>query len=174
MTASRAIHTQVYIDSIYFGLYISVEEINDKFLDKNFEDASGNLWKCLYPADLTYLGDDPDLYKLDSGSRPVYELTTNDKTNDYSQLARLIKIINNTPSDLLPDSLEKVLAVPEVLKYFATNILVGSWDDYWSLMNNYYLYYDPAEDKFHWIPYDYDNTFGVDWFDVDWSNVKSI
>ena len=50
------------------------------------------------------------------------------------------------------------------------DILVGSWDDYWSLMNNYYLYHDPAEDKFHWIPYDYDNTFGVDWFDVDWSN----
>jgi len=50
------------------------------------------------------------------------------------------------------------------------NILTGSWDDYWSLMNNYYLYHDPTEDKFHWIPYDYDNTFGVDWSGNDWSN----
>ena len=171
MTASRAIHTRVYINGIYYGLYISVEHIDDEFLDKNFEDASGNLWKCLYPADLTYLGDDPDLYKFDSGDRPAYELTTNEDVNDYTQLARLIGIINNTPSNLLPDSLEKILAVPEVLKYFAMNILVGSWDDYWSLMNNYYLYHNPTENKFHWIPYDYDNTFGIDWFDIDWSNV---
>ncbi len=171
MTASRAIHTQVYINGEYYGLYISVEHVDNEFIDKNFEDASGNLWKCLYPADLTYLGDDPDLYKFDSGGRPAYELTTNENANDYSQLARLIKIINNTPSNLLPDSLEKVLSVPEVLKYFAMDILVGSWDDYWSLMNNYYLYHDPTEDKFYWIPYDYDNTFGVDWFDIDWSNV---
>lgn len=170
LTASRASYARVYINDEYYGLYISVEHIDDEFVDKNFLDPSGNLWKCLYPADLTYLGNDPDLYKFRSGDHQTYELTTNEDVNDYSQLARLIGIINNTPSDLLPDSLEKILAVPEVLKYFAMNILVGSWDDYWSLMNNYYLYHDPTEDKFHWIPYDYDNTFGVDWFDKNWWN----
>lgn len=170
LPASRAIHTRVYINGEYYGLYISVEHIDDEFVDKNFTNPSGNLWKCLYPADLTYLGDEPADYQVVSGGRPVYELTTNEESNDYTQLARLVKIINNTPSNLFPDSLEKVLAVPEVLKYFAMNILTGSWDDYWSLMNNYYLYHDPTEDKFHWIPYDYDNTFGVDWFDIDWWN----
>ena len=170
LAASRAIHTQVYINGQYYGLYISIEHIDDEFLDKNFQDPSGNLWKCLYPADLTYLGDDPADYQVVSGSRLVYELKTNVESNDYTQLARLVKIINNTPGNLFPDSLEKVLEVPEVLKYFAMNILTGSWDDYWSLMNNYYLYHNPAEDKFHWIPYDYDNTFGVDWSGNDWSN----
>ena len=170
MTASRAIHTEVYINGQYYGLYISVEHIDDEFLDKNFEDASGNLWKCLYPADLVYLGEDPSLYQLVVNGRPVYELKTNEEINDFSQLARFIKIINNTPANLLPDSLEKIFAVPEVLKYFAMNILVGEWDDYWSLMNNYYLYHNPAEDKFHWIPYDYDNTYGIDWFSINWAN----
>jgi spore coat protein CotH len=42
------------------------------------------------------------------------------------------------------------------------NILVGEWDDYWSLMNNYYLYAN-LQRYFHLIPYDYDNTFGIDW-----------
>ncbi len=170
MRASRAIHTEVYINGQYYGLYVSVEHIDDEFLDKNFEDASGNLWKCLYPADLVYLGEDPSLYQLVVGGRPVYELKTNEEINDFSQLARLIKIINNTPNNLFPDSLEKVLSVPEVLKYFAMNILVGGWDDYWSLMNNYYLYHNPAEDKFHWIPYDYDNTYGIDWFNINWAS----
>jgi hypothetical protein len=170
MTVSRAIHTEVYINGQYYGLYISVEHIDDEFLNKNYDDDSGNLWKCLYPADLDYIDDDPSSYQLVENGRPVYELKTNEEINDFSQLARLIKIINNTPDDLLPDSLEKILEIPDVLKYFAMNILTGSWDDYWSLMNNYYLYHNPSEDKFHWIPYDYDNTFGIDWFDIEWSN----
>ncbi len=64
----------------------------------------------------------------------------------------------------------KLLDVSAILKYFALNNLTGSWDNYWSLMNNYYLYHNPAKDQFYLIPYDYDNSFGVDWFNTDWSN----
>lgn len=172
MTASQAAHARVYINGEYYGLYISVEHIDDEFLEKNFSDDSGNLWKCLWPADLTYLGADPDLYKLYNGDRQVYELKTNEDQDDYSQLAHLIGILENTPDSQLADSLEKILAVPEVLKYLAINILTGSWDDYRFLKNNYYLYHNPAEDRFHFIPYDYDNTFSIDWFNIDWSSIN--
>ncbi len=169
MKASRAAHAAVYINDIYYGLYISVEHIDDEFVQNHFEDDSGNLWKCLYPADLTYRGPEASNYHPYYDTTRPYELKTNVDQYDYSQLARLINIINNTPDELLADSLEKILIVTEVLKYFAINVLVGGWDDYWFLMNNYYLYYEPAIDKFHWIPYDYDNTFGIDWFNVDWT-----
>lgn len=173
MKASRANHVEVYINGQYYGLYISVEHIDDEFLNKNFGDDTGNLWKCLYPADLNYLGSDPNLYKnLNNNGRPAYELTTNEATDDFSKLVRFITILNNTPSGSLADSLESVIDVPEVLKYFALNILVGEWDDYWSLMNNYYLYHDPSKDIFTLIPYDYDNTFGIDWFNIDWTNAN--
>jgi spore coat protein H len=170
LTASRANHVEVYINGQYYGLYISVEHIDDEFLAKNFSDDSGNLWKCLYPADLIYLGSDPEIYKnLSAGNRPVYELKTNEEEADFSELAHLIDIINNTPDNSLADSVESIICIPEVLKYFAMNILFGSWDDYWSLSNNYYLYHEPAKDIFRLIPYDYDNTYGIDWFDIDWS-----
>jgi hypothetical protein len=49
---------------------------------------------------------------------------------------------------------------------------VGGWDDYWFLKNNYYLYHNTATGKFHFISYDYDNTFGIWWSSimggVDW------
>ncbi len=168
--ASRASHARVYINGVYYGLYISVEDVGEDFLTKYFNDDSGNLWKCLYPADLQYLGDNPSTYAaLSSGGRPVYELQTNETENDFSQLARLIRVINNTPSNSMADSLEMLLDIPTVLKYFAMNVLVGSWDDYRSLMNNYYLYYIPSENKFTLIPYDYDNSFGVDWSGTNWS-----
>lgn len=172
MNSSKAAHTEVYINDQYYGLYISVEHIDDEFLQKNFQDDTGNLWKCLWPADLNYLGNDPDLYKevTDGNGRQAYELKRNEDENDYYQLARLIDILNNTPDNLFADSVESIIYVPEVLKYFSTNILTGSWDDYWSLMNNYYLYYEPSVDMFHFIPYDYDNTYGIDWSNIDWVN----
>jgi hypothetical protein len=168
--ASRANHVEVYINGKYYGLYISVEHVDEEFLKKNFLDDSGNLWKCLYPADLTYQGSDPSNYiNLNSGGRPAYELKTNEQQLDFSNLVRLITILNNTPSGTLPDSIESVIDIPGVLKYFAMNVLMGSWDDYWSLMNNYYLYYEPAKDIFQIIPYDYDNSYGVDWFNINWT-----
>lgn len=171
LIASRANHAEVYINGNYYGLYISVEHIDDEFLRKNFADDSGNLWKCLYPADLQYLGSDPNIYKnLEENGRPVYELKTNEETGDFYKLAHLIDLFNNTPSNALADSIESFLYVPGVLKYFAMNILLGSWDDYWSLMNNYYLYHNPSLDMFYLIPYDYDNTYGIDWFNINWSN----
>jgi hypothetical protein len=172
MKASRASYAAVYINGKYYGLYISVEHVDNEFIKKNFSDFSGNLWKCLYPADLVYIGLNPDVYKFSSGGRRAYDLITNEDQDDYSKLARLIDIINRTPSGSFPDSLEKVLDVADVLKYFAINILVGGWDDYWSLKNNYYLYHSPVEDKFHWLPYDYDNTFGIDWFSIDWTSAN--
>ena len=171
--ASRAAHMEVYINGNYFGLYISVEHIDEEFIKKNFADDSGNLWKCLYPADLKYIGSDPNLYKnLNNNGVPVYELSTNEDIGDFSKLINFIKIINQTQASTFEDSLENVLDVASVLKYFAWNVLFGSWDSYWTLSNNYYLYNIPTTNKFSIIPYDYDNTYGIEWADNNWSSVN--
>ncbi len=168
---SRASHIQVYINGAYYGLYISVEQIDDEFLKKNYRDFSGNLWKCLYPADLKWLGSDTSLYrKLDNNGVPAYELKTNDNVQDFTKLVRLINVLNNISDAALPDSLEDLIALQEVAKYLALHVEVGSWDSYWSLMNNYYLYHEPAKGIFHIIPYDEDNAYGIDWFGVTWSS----
>lgn len=170
MAAPRAAHAAVYINGDYYGLYISVEHIDEEFIAKRYTDGSGNLWKCLWPADLVWHGSDPSNYYPDENDRP-YELKTNKDAYDFSDLVHLIDILNNTPQSEMADSLETILAVPDVLKYFAWNILTGSWDDYWFLKNNYYLYYHPAEERFRFIPYDYDNTFSIDWFDTEWATI---
>jgi len=114
--SSRAAHAAIYINGDYYGLSVMVEHIDDEFLQSRYNDDSGNLWKCLWPADLTYRGDEPqDYYPYHDETRP-YELKTNKDEYDYSQLARLIKIINQTPDAQFEDSLESILAVPEFLK----------------------------------------------------------
>lgn len=169
MTASRAAYAAVYINEAYFGLYISIEHYDDEFLARHFADDSGNLWKCNYMARLNYLGDDPEAYKFTDNGRRVYELKTNEAEDDYSQLARLIDVLNNTSSSAIMDSLETILDIPAVLKYFAIDVLTGSWDDYWYGKNNFYIYHEPTQDKFYLFPYDYDNSFGVDWMNIDWT-----
>jgi CotH kinase protein/Lamin Tail Domain/FlgD Ig-like domain len=172
MVSTRATHAAVYINDKYYGLYISIEHIDEEFLQKNYADDSGNLWKCLFGSDLVALGNDPELYKFvnGDGERP-YSLISNEEVDDYTQLSRLINLINDT-SENFEDSLESILDVNSVIKYLATNVMVGGWDDYWSLSNNYYLYHNPTLDKFNLIPYDYDNTFGVAWWShIDWETV---
>jgi len=166
--ATRANHVTLYINNEYMGLYINVEHIDDEFVQKRFGNQIGNLYKCLWPADLIYLGQDQEVYKEYHGDRRIYDLKTNKQEDDYSDLVHFIDVLNNTPQNKFKEEIKKVFNVENFLKWLAMDVLLGSWDDYWFLKNNYYLYNNPATGKFEFIPYDYDNTYGIDWVSRDW------
>lgn len=167
--APRASHVQLYINGDYYGVYANVEHIDEEFAGTRFGNKDGNLYKCLWPADLNYLGSDPDLYKLTAGDRRVYELKTNEDIDDYSDLAHFIDILNNTSFNHLRCELETVFNVNSYLLAIAFDILSGNWDGPLYNKNNFYLYHNEATGLFDYIPYDLDNTFGIDWFGIDWS-----
>lgn len=166
---SRSNHVALYINTQYRGLYINVEHIDEEFIQKRFYQGHGNLYKCLWPADLHYKGDNPSLYKTEQGGRRTYDLKTNNEEDDYSDLANFIDVLNNTPLENLPCELERVFDVDSYLKAVAMDVLVGNWDGPIVNKNNFYLYSNPADGRFSYIPYDLDNTFGIDWFGVDWA-----
>jgi hypothetical protein len=166
--APRANHVKLYINGNYFGLYIHVEHIDEEFVQLRFGNNNGNLYKCLWPADLAYKGSNPNLYKQEYGGRRAYELVTNEAKDDYADLAHFIDVLNNTPINNLPCELEKVFDVDSYLKAMAFDILAGNWDGPIYNKNNFYLYHNLATDKFEYIPNDLDNTVGIDWLGVDW------
>lgn len=167
--APRSNHVELYINDIYFGLYANVEHIDEEFVLTRFGNKDGNLYKCLWPADMQYLGDDPDLYKLTSGNRRVYELKTNEEKDDYSDLANLIDVLNKTPIEDLSCALEEIFNVNSLLKSIAFDILSGNWDGPLYNKNNFFLYHNLSTGLFEYIPYDLDNTFGIDWFGINWA-----
>ena len=166
--ASRAVHVQLFINGEYKGLYIHVEEYDKTFVKSRFANNSGNLYKCLWPADLAYRAENPDAYKFVSNDRRAYELQTNEEVDDYSDLAHLIRVINLSNATDFRDSLAANINIWNFLKYLAVNVTVGSWDDYWYNKNNYFLYHNLRTGKFEFLPYDCDNTFGICWDSHDW------
>lgn len=170
LITSRVSFVKLFINDEYKGLYLNVEHIDDEFLQKRFvNNDHGNLYKCFWGADMTYWGANPASYD------EIYELKTNNAANDYSGLIQFLQTLNNTSYANFPCFIEENFDVELYLKTLATEVIIGHWDGYAVNKNNYYLYQRPSDGKFVFIEYDMDNTFGIDWFSVDWStrNVNS-
>ena len=166
--ASRVAHTELYINGNYFGLYSNVEHLDEEFIQRRFEGSEGNLYKCLYPATLQDVGPDGDDYKFEEFGRRVYELRTNRDADDYSDLANFINVLNDTPDANFECAIEEVFDVDAFLRTMAIDALIGNWDGYAYNKNNFYLYHDVNTGRFIYIPYDLDNTWGIDWVSRDW------
>ena len=163
LPASRTNFVELYINNDYYGIYTNTEHYDEEYADLVFRNKEGNLYKCSWPATLEYISDDPTAY--DFGA---YELRTNHELNDRTDLANFIDVLNNTPSGDFECELEKVFNIQDYLKYAALEVMTGHWDGYIYNKNNYYLYFNKRTGLFEYIPYDLDNTFGIDWLNQDW------
>ncbi len=168
----RTSFVRVYINGDYYGLYTNIEELDKEWLKRHYADPGGNLYKCTYPADLVYHGPLEQTYKdlmngTATGGR-VYDLQTNEEEDDYSGLVSLIGGLNQPVTGNFSVEIASLLGVDRFLKALALDVATGNWDDYSYNKNNFYLYEDPASGRTDFITYDPDNTFGIDWFGIDW------
>ncbi len=167
--APRSGHAELYINDEYKGLYINVEHIDEEFVNLRFGNNDGNLYKCLWPADMRYISANADDYKFEQSGRRAYELKTNLLQDDYSDIAELIEVLHTTDPSDFPQYFEPLFNVNSYLKNLVVEVLIGHWDAYSYNKNNFYLYHNESTDKFEFIPYDSDNTLGISWEDIDWA-----
>jgi spore coat protein CotH len=160
--ASRTNHVKLFINGAYFGLYMNVEHYDEEFTQSRFN-GQGNLYKCTYGADLSYNGTSPSAYRL-----ACYELHNSNSPTAYQDLAHFIDVLNNTPSADFECELEHVFNVNSYIKCMVMDVLTGNWDGPNYNMNNFYLYFNNATGQFEYIPFDLDNTYGIDWLGKDW------
>ncbi|WP_306338662.1 CotH kinase family protein [Streptomyces sp. KL118A] len=137
-------------------------------------------------------GTDSGRQYFTAGSREddrTYRLKTNEddpQAATYDDLAALVRIINAThlpgderkfTSDAFRESVEQILNVPAFLRWAGANVLLGSWDNYFATPSNYYLYNSGrlgdasgfmSRPYFTFIPWDYDNSSGIDFFSTQW------
>lgn len=166
--AARSNHIELYINGDYYGVYINVEHMDENFLKSRFQNNWGNYYKCLFPADLAYLGNNANNYKFTSGNRRVYDLKTNTAADDYNDLKDFITALSFGSGVSYQNNLEMLFNVNGFLRCYAFDILAGNWDNYAGNMNNFYLYHDMQTGKMNYLIYDVDNTYGIDWLNKDW------
>jgi hypothetical protein len=163
--AARVGFVELYMNDEYRGVYLNVENIDDEFVDRRFGNESGNLYKCSWGATLA---PDSKVY-----NDRIYELKTNETINDRSDLENLITAIAAVENDGDTALIERCLDVDSYLRQLAVESMTGHWDGYSFNTNNYYLYNIGGAGRFVFIPYDLDNTWGIDWIGHDWG-IESI
>ena len=176
--APRAAHVYLTINdgADVEDVHVNVEQIDDDFVERWFGSDTGNLYKCLYQgarADLRYVapGTAATYQSLgDNGTSQTYELEINEETPDYTRLAEFIDFVNNTTDAQFAAGIIDRFSVDNFLRAMAADVAGGNWDNYWYGANNFYLYDNPNTGRFEFIPYDTDNTYGVDFFGIDWAN----
>ena len=149
--APRTSFAKVYLNNTYWGLYVVVEQVDNRFLKNWFDDNDGNLFKCVDNTNLTWQGNTPASYQDE------FELRTNTDANDWSGFIDLVDKIN-TASEF-GDSIDTRFKIHDYLEVLAADVLMLNWDSYYDHGRNFYLYQDSLTEMFHWIPWDYNLAF---------------
>jgi len=144
---------RVYVDTgsgpVYFGLYTIIEDVADTMISSQFENGSGNLYKAENIRSTTFA----------NGSFNVsgFDKETNKKKNS-DDLNQLYEILNSdlrvTDPAAWRSDLESILNVDEFITWLAANTIIQNWDTYGMSSHNFFLYNNPDDGRFVWIPWD--------------------
>jgi uncharacterized protein (TIGR03437 family) len=157
IAAMRAVYVRLYVNDVYYGLYLAVEQPDKTMMQSRFgQDEDGNLWEAgeSVIATMEYLGPNPASYYA------RYELKTNETANDYSALIELLDVLNHTPAAELPARLEPLMDVENVIQGMALNALYVNLDSYLGTAAEYFLYRRSSDNRFVHIHWDTNETFG--------------
>ncbi len=152
--APRTAYAKVYLNDTYWGVYVIIEQIDKTFLETNFADGSGNLFKNIGWSELEYLGENSTDYSASIGLR------TNEENPDWSDYTEFVRVLNQTPQSQFKEEIEKVFNVDYYLRVLAIDVMTNNWDSYIEHGRNFYVYHEPTSDQFFWIPWDYNLALG--------------
>ncbi|HET9956487.1 MAG TPA: CotH kinase family protein [Polyangiaceae bacterium] len=152
LPASRCNLAHVVVNGEDLGTYSNVESISKQFLKRHFKSAEGNL----------YEGQAAD---FDAVRVEQLQLKTNEMSNDRSD-ARALASALEAPDEQAVSTIGKQLDLGKFRDFWAMETLLGHWDSYSGNANNYFVYRDPASQRFVFLPWGVDAAFeGLNPFD---------
>ncbi|KIG16796.1 hypothetical protein DB30_04140 [Enhygromyxa salina] len=127
--APCANNARLVVNGEYYGIFTSIEKLDETFLERRFDDPSGDLWY-----------------------RTHWELKTNLDTANTDRIEALEDA--KTPKELY-----EYLDLDQALRVFAAEAVLPFSDGMWAGGLNYYFYDEPIGGKFMMLTWDLDNTF---------------
>jgi spore coat protein CotH len=153
-----------------YGVVRYIESVDKDFLGRRFGNKlnDGNLYKCLWqnygPATLMPLGRQAEVGVKDweKNDRPTYDLKTNKAELNTQDIKDFIKQLNELDGEELKTYLDKNFSIDRFIRAQALDVVLGEIDGYWSMGNNYYLYFN-ENGIIEWIPFDYEHVLAAGW-----------
>ncbi len=148
----------LYLDGAYFGLYMAIDHIDDEFeREMGFQDVGTNLYKSVNHDANFYL-------RLANG---------NDKTNlssgwekkegtegDLSDLEALTQWAGSASDAEFLAEHDDWLEIEDFIDWLLFVHWIAAAD---SAGKNAYLYNDPLDVRFRYVPWDFNHAYGQDW-----------
>ena len=153
--ASRCNYARLDLNGKFLGVYVNVERIDKIFLQRHFGTDHGALFKVDEAgpgAALDYVGNDPALY------HKSFELHGGAEVKAYAELLEFIRALNEPAVG--EEALRRRLDVEAFIKTTAVMVFAGAFDQYTGWQpHNYYLYRNPTDQRWTYIPWDLDVGF---------------
>jgi hypothetical protein len=147
---------RVVINGENWGVYASVQQFNKDFLKEFYGSSKGTRWKVPgrpnADSGLRYTGEDLAAYKQ------RYEIKSKDEETPWLALKNLCRVLDETPTEQLPEAIEPILDVEGVLWFLANDVAVVNSDGYWTRASDYSIFLD-EHGVFHIVPYDMNEAF---------------
>ncbi len=142
--APRCAYAKVTVNGENLGVYTHVETIRQPLLKRAFGNSEGTL----------YEGTVVDFYENWENS---FEHKQGDDTQGRAQINALIALLASR--DTTEAAIGKRVDLESFYKFWAAEGLVGFWDGYSGNKNNFFVYLNPEDNKFYFIPWGMDSIF---------------
>ncbi len=134
---------RVSVNGADLGIYVHVEPVKRTFLRNHFGNDNGDLYEG------TLSDFHPQKYR-------TFEPKNSDTDESLSSIIALTEALEDD-SDLSA-ILEQHIDLDQFLTFWAMEVITGHWDGYTGNTNNLYIYRDPENSRFSFIPWGLDDV----------------
>ncbi len=143
--APRCNFARVFVNGEYLGVYSHIESVKKPFLREHFDSDGGNLYEGT-------------LSDFRAGWDGTFEQKTNASSDPGKADIGALTAALSSGGDAL-DAIDPLLDVERFIRFWAVESLVGHGDGYSSNNNNFFVYADPADGRFVFMPWGIDQLF---------------
>jgi len=158
--APRTAYARVYVtvpgkhEKRFFGLYNLVEDVGRSFTEDNFKTSKGALLKPVTPNLFSDLGDDWKDYNQ------IYDPKGNLSDEQKRRIIEFCKFSTRSSDADFASRLDEYVDLDNFARYLSITAWLTDIDGILGPGQNYYVYLHPQKNKFFFIPWDQDQSFG--------------
>ena len=152
--AKVVLHVPTVFENQTLGIYTLIEQVDKRFLKDRYDDASGLLMKPSSFGIFRYLGEEWGPYEK------AYVPKTDPSDDQQKRVKDFAKLVHEADEESFAARVEEYLDLDQFLKFVIINSFLVNLDSFLGGVQNHYVYLNPTSNKFEYLPWDMDHSFG--------------